>query len=1493
MMLMKKNKKFLLLVFSVLSFCSYSQAPLKTFSEDPIKFLEELKSFYVTGSQDKKEAEKLIEAFEKYWKAARFNTDQTQACYKICNLMLKKRLKPTPYFASYLTCLMNFVDSRQSQTNFAAWNTCIEQILEGKAIKNFSEYLSMSESLFFSNSFYKSPTYEWSSNKGDYAFEYKNEPIVVFKDFNLSCYNSKSDSSVIKNTSGVYYPFSEKFIGNKGRIDWGRVGLDANTVYCDVAGTYTVTCKAGGYTIDSVIFYHKQLFQKPLMGTVIEKVISQDIKVASYPKFESYDKRLQINNIQTNIDYDGGFSMRGAKFVGSGTVEEPALLKFKRNDKYFITAASKTFFISQEKLTSDNASIVMIVEEDTISHPGLILNYIIKDKHLTLIRNEEGLSKTPYFNTFHELDMYFEELSWKMDEPRMEFRMLTGSTQGEADFESSTYYKQDRYDRLQGMNEIHPLILIKDYIKANANTREFYVTDLAKFLKVTADQLRPIIAKLSSFGMLAYNAEDDYVIIKQRLLDYITNRAGKTDYDVISFHSAIHGTANASLSLLNFDLTIRGVKSILLSDSQRVFIYPSKEEVLVKKNRDFFFSGIVNAGRFEYFGKEFSFEYDEFKLNLTNVDSLRLKVRSIEPNERGEHPLVRVKTVLENITGDLLIDNPKNRSGVKNFPQYPVFNSFKESYVFYDKRSKQKSVYNRDKFYFKLEPFTIDSLDNFDNKGLRFQGDFVSAGIFPTFKEHLTLQADYSLGFIRETPPGGFALYGGKATFDKTIKLSNQGLQGDGDIKFVTSLTKSNDILFYPDSLNANAQAYDIAEVPEGKVQFPQVKGENVYVHYMPYKEIMQVYSKEKPFDTYNNKAKFKGRYDLTPQELTGNGLCTFSTAELESKKIVFKNMYFDADTADFRVQAKELNSLAFTTSNVNAHVDFKERAGLFKSNGRGTVVNFPVNKYMCYMDNFKWYMDKSDIEIGSSQSHKEGADVELTGSEFISLHPKQDSLRFVAPFANYDIKNYIITCKDVKLIDVADARLYPDSGKVVILKDAELETFKNARILANTVTKHHNIYNATINIFGRKSYAGSGFYDYVDELKVKQQIYFSNISVDTTYQTYASTEISDSAKFTLSPNYDYYGKVTLQATNKFLTFTGNCKIHHPCEKLAKAWFKFESEIDPLQIYIPVSKEPVDAQNNRIASSLMLANDSVHMYSAFMSPIYKKTDTEVLQADGFLFFDKATQEYRISNKEKLVERNLPGNYLSLATKSCQVYGEGKISFGVDFGQVKLKTVGSAKNYLVADSTHLETMMGVDFFFDDNAIGKMADEIGIYFTNLSLTDFSRPGYEKGLRELLGKEEADKLISQVNLYGTFKKFPDELKFAIFFNDLNLKWDSRSRSYLSMGKLGIGNIGKTQVNKYVDGRVQIVKKRGGDILNIYLELDGNNWYFFSYSRGLMQAISSNESFNNIIKELKSDKRQMKTEKGQAPYQFSLSTLRKKDDFIKKTGGNDSEEE
>ena len=71
---------------------------------------------------------------------------------------------------------------------------------------------------------------------------------------------------------------------------------------------------------------------------------------------------------------------------------------------------------------------------------------------------------------------------------------------------------------------------------------------------------------------------------------------------------------------------------------------------------------------------------------------------------------------------------------------------------------------------------------------------------------------------------------------------------------------------------------------------------------------------------------------------------------------------------------------------------------------------------------------------------------------------------------------------------------------------------------------------------------------------------------------------------------------------------------------------------------------------------------------------------------------------------------------------------------------------------------------------------------------------------------------------------------------------------------------------------------------VLNIYLELTPTVWYFFSYSNGVMQAISSNKAFNEALTVIKDANRSLKAENGQPEYQFIVSTNEKRNTFLRK---------
>lgn len=62
----------------------------------------------------------------------------------------------------------------------------------------------------------------------------------------------------------------------------------------------------------------------------------------------------------------------------------------------------------------------------------------------------------------------------------------------------------------------------------------------------------------------------------------------------------------------NHELIVTGVKSIGLSDSQRVVIYPTKGIVRAQRNRDMDVNETVVAGSVDLAGKNFGFKYYHF-----------------------------------------------------------------------------------------------------------------------------------------------------------------------------------------------------------------------------------------------------------------------------------------------------------------------------------------------------------------------------------------------------------------------------------------------------------------------------------------------------------------------------------------------------------------------------------------------------------------------------------------------------------------------------------------------------------------------------------------------------------------------------------------------------------------------------------------------------------------------------------------------------------------
>ncbi len=953
----------------------------------------------------------------------------------------------------------------------------------------------------------------------------------------------------------------------------------------------------------------------------------------------------------------------------------------------------------------------------------------------------------------------------------------------------------------------------------------------------------------------------------------------------------------AVFDLNNYDLHINGVREIQLSTAQAVTIFPDNQKITMRKNRDFVFDGVIDAGLFTFYGRNFYFNYDTFKINLTNIDSLSLKVKTEVLDAYGQISVLDISSMLEDMTGELLIDDPENKSGRKKIPSYPVFSSSENSFIYYDDLAIQNGVYKRKDFYFEVYPFAIDSLDNFSEISLNLDGILRSANVFPAIEETLHVQEDNSLGFRYMTDSSGLELYGGKGHYYDSIMLSNAGLRGSGHFNYLTSRGTADDIVFHPDSMFTNASTFEIQQQQTG-VQYPLVTSTMNDLMWYPYRDTMIIEEGTNPFVILNDTTALSGALALTPQGLSGSGRMELTNSVLFSDRFSYTASIFDADTAEFRLKSVNTDGYTLITDNINAHVDFENMSGLFKTNEDFSLVEFPENKYVSRLDLFRWDMERTELEMGSALATDTIADIVtdeygeeiMVGPRYISIDREQDSLSFVSNRATYDYSRNILRGSNVTFLRVADAYIYPGDGEVVIDPDGVMEEFIEASIVANRELKEHRFYNATVQVLGQFSYTGNGYYDYVNETGEPQSVFFHEISVDDSINTIAVGIIGKDQYFTLNPYFYFQGNMELDARRTLLTFNGGASVIHECECNEDTYLKFTAEIDPAFVHIPVPEQAFDIDMNYTYAGLFLAGDSVHIYPTFLSRKKLPRDQYIIASSGILYYDRQSDEYRISSSEKLRNPDRsPGNLLRLSRSDCMIYGEGNIRLGLAPGQVRISSVGNAVHNMNTKETELNVTLALDYFMSEDAFKIMAGEID-GMQNLNAVDLADPLYVKSLAELIGIDRTEKYQTELGLYGEYQSSVPELKHTLFFTNVRLIWNTATRSYRSSGKISMGSINGDQINKQMDGFIELTKRRNGDLVDIYLELDRSNWYYFGYSRGIMNVLSSNRDFNTAVEGVKPNLRKMKTPREEVQYIYGVCDPRKKAMFLRRMQEDDA---
>jgi hypothetical protein len=124
----------------------------------------------------------------------------------------------------------------------------------------------------------------------------------------------------------------------------------------------------------------------------------------------------------------------------------------------------------------------------------------------------------------------------------------------------------------------------------------------------------------------------------------------------------------------------------------------------------------------------------------------------------------------------------------------------------------------------------------------------------------------------------------------------------------------------------------------------------------------------------------------------------------------------------------------------------------------------------------------------------------------------------------------------------------------------------------------------------------------------------------------------------------------------------------------------------------------------------------------------------------------------------------------------------------------------------------------------------------------------------------------------------KYMEDLQKTFFFTDVTLVWNQTKRAFTSLGELGLRSIEKAQIERKINGKIEITKRRGGDDFVMYLQHGNGSWYYFKYQKGTMAVISSDLLFNNAIKE-----GQEKVSKIKDDYRLRIASISDRNKFVR----------
>jgi hypothetical protein len=1260
------------------------------------------------------------------------------------------------------------------------------------------------------------------------------------------------DTTIVENVEGTLLMKNNLFIGKNSYIDW-PAHLRVSGVRCEL-NVYTMKLNDTRIEGHEAKLVNQDWFSEPVEGTFVfdSHLHNRKRDKAIYPVFKSFSSRHTVAELAPNLYFNGGISLVGSKFSSQSDELGFSRVQYVQEGVRKFSLESKKPFILQDTLLSNPQAKVIIHynESDSLWHPASAIKFFTNIPLLQARKDKNEYKMSMYTDTRNDVFIGCEFLEWNMNKDSIDLMILNARDRIPLVVESKDFYDRVRYQKLQGTLRFHPLQMACHY-SLKERKQSFSSAELAKANKQNPDVVRGAMLDLARMGYVDYDFPNDRVKITRKGFLYYYASIGRegVDFDNMRMNSRVNDRPNLTISINSSDFRLSGVKQFMISDSMKVLVTPKDGQVNLKDGRNTTFGGEMRAGNFIFRGPDLTYNYDSFMVDLKVVDSISILVT----HKDGQ--LRELKNNIVNTGGTLYISDPKNKSGKKNAAQYPILDATKGGTIFFDRKEILKGAYDK-RIRFDMPPFEIDSLNESNTDIIALYGTFKTGGIFPDFQETMGVdKTDFSFGFKRNMGRSGVPLYEGKGKYYDNIQLNNKGIRGNGRIDYLTGSFYSKDFIFYSDSVKAFAESGEIRFDELNHVTFPSVKMNKYEMRWLVHSDTMIL--KNNPdnlFEIYDPNTSFTGELLLTNLGLKGKGIIETPESINESKFFDMEGMRYNSMNSYFKIKSLDPKIPAMIGEEVEVDYDLSERLALIKiQDVNFSSFTFPYTKYATNISQVAWNLDQNSLVMTVDKNSDTGL------GRFISRNIAQDSLEVYASDAVYDLTNHTLNLDGVPGIMVANIRVIPKDGEVFIRENADMQELQDAVVELNSFNKYHILRNATIKVHSRRKFSGEGTYFYNFGTVDTFQVRFSDFDTKPIagapkgdraprFTTTARGRIDEDTRFGIVPGFLYKGDVRLVDLDKYLHFKGAATLD--LDRPGNKWFAYQSDSEETHgVFIVDENLKEFGYPTKLTSGLYLSIGERKLYASLVEFEKERVrDVGIFQAQGNLTFDPATKIYAIMPPERATNRSFRGSKYLYDFYNKKIEFEGPLNLLDNTEDYQVVASGLGKGEFEANKYSINAAIQVNFRGESKATDIMGADL-----KSSVEGLDKPNYN----EYDISVKMAQLLEEKNMQSFYDSYRNgEENFSKFFStglmvpDVNLRWSDEFNGFYSIGDFALGNVFKTNLNAKVSGYIEIPKSLASNVIKIFIMVDRDTWYYFSFEKSGIRATSSNPAFNNELK-------------------------------------------